>query len=437
MKDILARDLYCNWHPCSQMKEYQEFPALVIKSAKGAYLELADGRRIIDALSSWWCKSLGHGHPRLKAALREQLDAFEQVMFAHTTYENAVLLSEMLGQLTPQLNKVFYASDGASAVEIALKMSIHARQIQGQSLRTQFMSLEHAYHGETMLTMSVSDLGIYREPYAALLQANPVLTGIPYVSGRADPLWSDCGSYWPAIEMQLEAAKEKLSAVIVEPIVQGAAGMRIYSQDFLRRLRHWTRSNGIHLIADEIMTGLGRTGLPLASDHAGIEPDFLCLGKGLTGGFLPLSAVLTSDSIYQLFYADYDSGKSFLHSHTHSGNALAVSVARACLMVLQEESIYQKAQALETTMLKSMQVIRDETDLLTDVRAIGGIVAAELKNPQKIKRIGLHFFKEASKRGALVRPIGQTLYWLPPLNVEPEVLEDLKEITQQTVLALA
>ncbi len=436
MQDMIQLDLAHNWHPCSQMKDFEAFPPLLIKRAQGPYIELQDGRHILDAISSWWCKSLGHGHPVLKAALREQLEAFEHVMFGNTTHEHIALLSQKLARLTPHLDRVFYACDGSSAVEIALKMSLHAQQIQGQVRRTRFMGLENAYHGETALAMSVSDLGIYREPYAAILQDYPALKNIPYVASEQDPLWEDCAAIWPEIEAQLQPHAETLSALIVEPIVQGAAGMRIYSKDFLKRLRAWTAQHSIHLIADEIMTGFYRTGPALACDHAGIEADFVCLGKGLSGGFLPLSAVLTSSATYALFYDDFASGKSFLHSHTHSGNALAVSVALVAFDLMaslhQSQHIAKLAQALA----KNMQAIADETSYLSEVRHIGVIAAANLRNPKNIPRVGRELAIQAIQAGVLLRPIGEALYWLPPLNLDLDGATDLKHRTTHALHAV-
>jgi adenosylmethionine-8-amino-7-oxononanoate aminotransferase len=431
---MLARNLNHNWHPCSQMKDHAEFPPLFINNAKGAYLELEDGRKIIDAISSWWCKSLGHGHPRIKQAIHEQLERFEHVMFGNTTHENIILLSERLSQLTSNyLNKVLYASDGSCAVEIALKIALHARQILGQSHKNKFMCLENAYHGETALAMSVSDLGIYREPYEAILIESPVLKGIPYVSGKSDPLWSNCSEYWPAIESQLNQHEKNLTAIILEPIIQGAAGMKIYSQDFLRRLRVWTTQHDIYLIADEIMTGIGRTGLNLACDHAEITPDFLCLGKALTAGFLPLSAVLTSEKIYSLFYDDYENGKSFLHSHTHTGNALAVSAALAMFEVMDQEKIVEHVQNMESDLICSMQSVMESTGALKNLRGLGGVVAADLINSKNIKRAGYEFSKAAIQEGALMRAIGDSIYWLLPLNTDEAVLQDLKKITERAI----
>ena len=279
--------------------------------------------------------------------------------------------------------------------------------------------------------MSVSDLGIYRKPYESILTKTHILSGLPYVASKDDPLWDNCEAVWPALEKQLDQHREVLTAVIVEPIVQGAAGMQIYSQDFLKRLRTWTHTHGIHLIADEIMTGLGRTGLPLACQHAGIEPDFLCLGKALSAGALPLSAVLTSENIYQLFYDDYEKEKSFLHSHTHTGNALAISAALAMFEVMELEKIYEKLPLLEVELKRSWQALDSEGQFLKNKRGIGAIVAADLVNAKQQHRPGFEFYKKAIRNGALIRPIGPAVYWFLPLNVEKTVIVELEEITRR------
>ena len=348
--DLQSRDIRHVWHPCTQMKDHETFKLLEIIGARGCYLELRDGRRIIDAISSWWCKSLGHAHPRLKRAMLNQIEKFEHVILANTTNETIVTLSEKLSRLSPALNKVFYASDGSCAVEIAMKMSLHARHNQHDHQRQLFVALENAYHGETMGALSVSDVGLYRKPYLSSLLDVTFIHSVPYVTGESDPLWGDCELGWRHIEKQLTPISHKITAIIVEPIVQGAGGMKIYSQDFLRRLRVWTAQHDVHLIADEIMTGIGRTGKMLACEHADIEPDFICLSKGLTSGWLPFSAVLTSDEIYQLFYADSEAGKSFLHSHTYSGNVLAASIAGEVLTIMEENDYCARARDIGNVM---------------------------------------------------------------------------------------
>lgn len=436
---ITQRDLKYIWHPCSQMKDYEIFPPVEIIRARGPYIELADGRKIIDAISSWWCKSLGHNHPQLKAALQKQIEQFEHVIFANSTYEVIVKLSEKLSGLTKNLNKVFYASEGSSAVEIALKMSLHAQKLQGNTQRTQFMALQNSYHGETFMALALSDMGIYRHAYEAQLPKTFFLTNIPYVNSINDPLWKDCSELWPSIELQLEQRSKNLAAIIVEPIVQGASGMLIYSQDFLYRLRQWTKANSIYLIADEIMTGLGRTGTALACHHANIEPDFICLSKNITSGWLPMSAVLTSTEIYNLFYDDYEKGKSFLHSHTFSGNALAAAVALECLNILDKEKIYSYVQTHQCYLKQFMQEVAEKTKKIKNIRSIGFIVAADLAldKQQKNQRAGYQIFQKAIELGAWLRPLGNTIYWLPPLNTELKVLEKLRDITIQAIRYLA
>ena len=415
------------WHPCTQMKDYGQQLPISVKYAQGSYLELTDGRRVIDAVSSWWCKSLGYGHPVLREALIAQAEQLEHCMLGNATHAPIEQLSLALAQLMPGLTKVSYASDGSSAVEMAMKMSLHAQQILGQK-RTQFAALSGAYHGETCGALSVSDLGKFREPYESMLMPNVVfIENIPYVNSTADPLWQDCALHWAIIKAQLDPYADTLTAILVEPIVQGANHMKIYSKDLLIRLRAWCDEHGVHLIADEIMTGFGRTGKMLACEHAGIVPDFLCLSKSLTAGWLPMSAMLTTQRIYDLFYADYREGKNFLHSHTFAGNPLAASVALATLHVMRDESLVARAAKFEPILLQAMQEITEHTGALHDVRGIGMVVAADLINPNNSERFGFEIYKKALTHGLLLRPLGNTIYWMLPLNVSVETLDEIKE----------
>lgn len=429
---MITRDLNHIWHPCTQMKDFETSPLLEVISAEGSRIRLNDGSELIDGISSWWCKSLGHQHPRLRDALMKQAHKFEHVIFANTTNEVIVQLSEMLASLSPALNKVMYASDGSSVVEMALKLSLHTRYLTN-SKRHRFITLENSYHGETIGALSVSDLGLYRAPYAALTFDVDIIRGVPYVDGEHDPLWHDVSDVWEQIEKQLAQYEDSATAVIVEPIVQGAGGMKIYSRDFLRRLREWTAARGIHLIADEIMTGMGRTGEMLACTHASIEPDFLCLGKGLTSGWLPFSALLTRAAIYDLFYDDYASGKSFLHSHTHSGNVLAASVACEVFAVMRDEATCAYARQIGKIMRENMQSIANATGQLQNVRQLGAIVAADLIVSSKVARRGYYVCQNAIRLGALLRPLGNTIYWVPPLNINFSDLHLLKEITEKAI----
>lgn len=423
---IIRKDLQHIWHPCAQMKDFETFPPLVVERAQGCYLH-TDRGVLIDGISSWWCKSLGHGHPAIVAAIQRQLGRFEQVIAANTTHAVLAEFGEKIAKITGKQH-VFFASDGACAVEIAMKLVLHSRQILGEPNRNEFIALSNAYHGETLATISVSDLGMYKKPYQGYGVTCHFLRDLPYVNSAEDPLWHDCSAYWPGILQQLEQVKEKACAILVEPLIQGGAGMLCYSADFLRRLAQWAKHNHILLIADEIMTGMGRTGEWLACQLAGVEADLICLSKGLTAGALPLSCVLIDHSLYTLFYDDYEKGNSFLHSHTHSGNALAVSAALATIEVIEQEGINEQARALGQLMYQHMQEIAHVTGKLTNVRSIGAMVAADM-TPLAGQRLSKQFYQHAIAQGALLRPMGNALYWLPPLNCDDKIIRQIAEIT--------
>lgn len=433
-QSILKKALNHIWYPCSQMKDYEMLPPIHVARAMGSYLYLKDGSKVIDAISSWWCKSLGHQHPKIKEAIKNQLEKFDHIIGTNTVSEPLATLSERLAILTPHLNKVFYTGDGSCAVEVAMKMSLHSRIITDQKKRNHFISLSNGYHGETIATLSVSDVGIYKKAYQTLCFPCTHLKNLPYVSGMEDPLWGNASSYWPAIEAQLLPLKDKATAIIFEPILQGAGGMKIYSADFLKRLTAFAHEHNIHLIADEIMTGLGRTGRTLACEHADIEADFICLSKSLTAGSMAMSAILTSQKIYDLFYDDYESGNSFLHSSTYGGNALAASAALAALDLLFQENMCQSALNLGKKMKQNMAYVQHETKAINNIRQIGAMVAADLN--LLIPRAGFRLFAEAIRQGAFLRPLGNTLYWLPPLNTSLHTIDELTDITIKSILAL-
>lgn len=430
---LIQQDLQHIWHPCTQMKDFEQYPPLIIERAEGSYL-YTDRGPVIDAISSWWCKSLGHGFPAVVAAIRAQLSRFEHVMSADTTHPLIVELAALLAEISG-LQHVFFASDGSSAVEIAMKLALQANQLQGRPERKHFVALKNSYHGETLATLSISDLGIYKKPFTEFGVPCHFLQQLPYVYGIEDPLWQSCESEWALTKQTLETMKDTVCAIIVEPIIQGAGGMRCYSADFLRQLAHFAKDNNIYLIADEIMTGFGRTGKWLACQHAGIIPDMICLSKGLTAGSLPLSCVLIDNPIFELFYQDYNHGNNFLHSHTHSGNALAVSAALATLKAMQQEGINERAQALGQCMQHYFSDIATQTGKIKNIRSIGGMVAGDLEGLAE-KRIGYQLHQEALKRGAMLRPLGNTLYWLPPLTTDNSTIEKLADITFNAIEAL-
>lgn len=448
--DFILRDLKHIWHPCSQMKDYESLPPLCIEKAEGSYLYTTDGKAVIDAISSWWCKSLGHGHPRIKKAVRAQLDKFEHVIMANTCNKTLVMLSEKLAELALPLDKIFYADNGSTAVEIAVKMSLQYHMQTGNSQRTNFAAFRNGYHGETILALAAGDCELYSNPYSSIIPSIPKIGPLPYVSGDESSEWDSMSEEkWKIIEERLEALHKQggnsgkpggcLAGIIFEPVLQGAGGMRIYSPDLLRRMRKWAAANGVHLIADEIMTGFGRTGKMFACGHAGITPDFIVLSKGLTAGWAPMSAVLCSTEIYDAFYDDYSSSRAFLHSNTYSGYAPAAAAALEAMNVYEDEKIIEAVGRRSQGLCKRMEWVASETGALANVRGIGFVAAADIIEPSTGKafpcerRIGFQCYKKAVEFGALLRPLGDTIYFLPPLNTPDKVLDDLAEITVRAV----
>lgn len=448
--DFVLRDLKHIWHPCSQMKDYETFPPMRIEKANGPYLYTAGGKAVIDAISSWWCKSLGHGHPRIKKAVRVQLDKFEHVIMANTCNKTLVMLSEKLAELSPPLNKIFYADNGSTAVEIAIKMSLQYHAQTGNPKRKNFAALCNGYHGETILALAAGDCEVYSSAYSSIMPSISKIGPLPYLSGDELPGWESMSEKnWEIIEKRLQELQRQggnsgrpgrcLAGIIFEPVLQGAGGMRVYSPDFLRRLRKWTSTNGVHLIADEIMTAFGRTGKMLACEHAGITPDFIVLSKGLTAGWAPMSAVLCPTEIYNAFYGDYSSGRAFLHSNTYSGYALAAAAALEAMNVYEDEKIIEAVKKRSHGLRKRMEWVASETGALANVRGIGFVAAADLIKPSTGKafpaerRTGFQCYKKAVELGALLRPLGDTIYFLPPLNTPDKVLDDLAEITAKVV----
>jgi adenosylmethionine-8-amino-7-oxononanoate aminotransferase len=417
------------------MKDYELFPPLQVKEARGAFIIMSDGRKVIDAISSWWCKSLGHSHPRIRKAVQAQIKKFEHVIMANTCNETLVELSERLCSLMPGLDKVFYADNGSTAVEVAMKMSLQYHSQSGAQERTRFFSLRNGYHGETILTLSAGDCGIYSEPYRSMMISIPKIADIPYLSGQDSPGWLKMeDQQWKKTEKLLDSVSDKISAIIFEPVVQGAGGMLVYSPDLLRRLSAWSRKNGVHLIADEIMTGFGRTGKTFACEHAGIVSDFVCLSKGLTAGWGAMSAVLCPNKVYNAFYGDYMKGTSFLHSNTYSGNAIVASAALEALKIYEDEKIVANVAKRSCELRRRMDWVASETGALKNVRGIGFIAAADMINPATgksfptVRRTGFNFYRNAVELGALLRPLGDTIYFLPPLNTPDKVLDALAEI---------
>lgn len=427
--NLITRDLQHIWHPCTPMKDFELNPPIIVTKARGSYLYTNKGK-IIDAISSWWCKSLGHRHPNVTKAIKKQLQQFEHIISANTTHKTIVELGEVLSHLTGKQH-LYFGSDGSSAVEIAMKLALHAQKLRGHPEKCEFLSLKNAYHGETLATMAVSSLGLFKQPYEAITLKNTFIDPLPYVNQQNEFLWDNCESVWEQVLPILKAKQANAAAIIVEPIIQGAAGMQLYSADFLNRIAKFAKENQIYLIADEIMTGLCRTGPWLASSHAKIDPDLICVSKGLTSGTIPLSCTLIDNSIYELFY-EQPRINNFLHSHTFSGHALGCAAALATLKVMQEINLPEKIKILEQMLLHAFKEVAYTSGRITNIRNIGGIVAGDIiDDPNGTATAAI--CQGALVQGALLRPIGNTLYWLPPLNITQETIGKLAKITLNSI----
>ncbi len=433
--DLLARSLSAVWHPCSQMKHYENFPLVPIARGEGVWLYDCDGKRYLDAVSSWWVNLFGHCNPRINAALRDQLDTLEHVMLAGFTHRPVVELSERLRELAPVgLGHCFYGSDGASATEIALKMSAHFWRNSGKPDKTRFISLENSYHGETLGALSVTDVALFRDAYGALIRQQAT---VPSPDSRKAATGESAEVYAlrcaDALERHLQQHHDQLAALIIEPLVQGAAGMAMYHPVYLKRARELCSQYGVHLIADEIAVGMGRTGTLFACEQAGITPDFLLLSKGITGGYLPLSVVMTRDEIYLAFYAD-ETARGFLHSHSYTGNPLACRAALATLDIFVQDDVLAANRNKTAYLNKTAQPLRDHR-AVRNWRNTGMIWAFEVDSPHH--DFAQRCFSLGLQNELLLRPIGHTVYFMPPYVITHDELDLLVNRTLQLVEQLS
>jgi len=407
-RDIVERSLAAVWHPCTQMKSHERFPLVPVRRAQGPWLEDFDGRRYLDGVSSWWVNLFGHAHPAINAAIADQLSKLEHTMLAGFTHEPVVELAERLSQLAPgQLGHAFFASDGASANEIALKMAFHYWANHGRPEKNRFVALEGGYHGETIGALGVTDVAIFRDAYGPLLRAG--LTA-PFPSREEDGARAAAD----ALEALLARHHDELAALILEPLAQGASGMRFYHPEYLRRARELCTRYNVLLVADEIMTGFGRTGTMFACEQANIAPDLMCLSKGITGGYLPLSCVLSTDEIYAAFYDD-SAARGFLHSHSYTGNALACRAACAVLDIFEREGVIA-GNARKAASFHEIAAPLAQDPRIRDFRQLGTIWAFEV--PSDDPAFAAKAFAIALERGVLLRPIGNTVYFMPPYVID-------------------
>lgn len=440
-RDWSARDLAVLWHPCTQMKDHEDLPMIPIRRGQGVWLEDFEGKRYLDAISSWWVNLFGHANPHINAALKDQLDTLEHVILAGFTHPAAIELAERLIRLAPAgLDRCFYADNGSSAVEVALKMSFHYWRNAGEATKTRFITLTNSYHGETLGALAVGDVALYKETYAPLLMRPIVVPGPDCYERAPDESWADCSRRrFAAMERALAEHAHETAAVIIEPLVQCAGGMRMYDPVYLTLLREACGAHGVHLIADEIAVGFGRTGTLFACEQGPIRPDFLCLSKGLTGGYLPLSCVLTTDQTYAAFYDEYVKQRAFLHSHSYTGNALACRAALASLDLFERDDVLGRNRMLARRMAEATAHLTDHPQV-AEVRQTGMILAIEMVRDKTTRepypwqeRRGLRVYRHALSRGVLLRPLGNVIYFMPPYVISPEEIQLMATVATEGI----
>ena len=432
--ELLALDRQHVWHPCTQMSDHEWLPMLAIARAEGAYLFDSSGKRYLDAISSWWTCLLGHRHPAIMAALHAQLEQLDHVIFAGCTHAPATELASVLCQLCG-FDKVFYADIGSAAVEVALKLSFHYWQNIGQPNKTRFICLSGSYHGETLGALSVTDVALYRKTYGAIL-LNPIITPSPDAFlapfGVSPEAWALQQA--DQLETILSAQHHQVCALILEPLVQCAGGMRMYHPVYLKRARQLCDQYGVHLIADEIAVGFGRTGTMFACEQADVRADFLLLGKGLTGGVLPLAAVLTTNAVFEQFYAPHAALKAFLHSHSFTANPLACAAALATVRAMQQENTLQANLSRIAHLKKSLKRFENQPNI-GDIRQTGMIAAIELVQDVAAKtpfdwreRRGMAVYQYGLNHGMLLRPLGNVVYFMPPFCLSNAETDEMLEV---------
>ena len=440
---LTQRDLRAVWHPCTQMQDHETLPPIPIRRGTGVWLEDFNGKRYLDAISSWWVNLFGHANPRINGAIESQLHALEHVILAGFTHEPIVNLSERLvGIAPPGLAHCFYASDGSSALEIALKMSFHYWRNRGESRRTRFIGLANSYHGETLGALSMGDVALYKETYRPLL-LDTITVKSPdcYYREPGESRKDYSARTFTEMEAALARHAGEVCAVVVEPLVQCAGSMRMYDPVYLKLLRQACDRHHVHLIADEIAVGFGRTGTMFACEQADIAPDYLCLGKGLTGGYLPLSVCMTTNDVYQAFYAEYSARKAFLHSHSYTGNPLACRAALATLDIFRDDDVIARNRQLAAHMAKATSSIAEHPHV-SEVRQTGMILAIEMVKEKTARtpfpwqeRRGLSVYRHALERGALLRPLGDVIYFMPPYVIKTEEVDFLAQVAREGIEA--
>ena len=441
IKSLDARDKKYLWHPFTQMHDYKDREMLIIDRARGMKLYDIHGREYYDTISSWWCILHGHNHPTIVETIKKQLDRLDQVQLAGIGHEAAIELAEKLVELTPpNLTKVYYSDNGSCACEIAIKMSLQYWQNVGKPQRKELVALERGYHGDTIGTMSLGGVPEFHQAFADLTFDSHRLPAPRcfHCPHRAEKKSCVMECIKPLEEL-LEHRGDRIAALIIEPLIQAAGGMNVYPPEYLQKVARLIRKHDIHLVFDEVATGFGRTGKMFALEHVGVQPDFLCLSKGLTGGTMPLAATMVTEEIYQGFYDDYARDKTFFHGHTFTGNPIACSAALGSLKVFEQEdtlsALPEKINRLQTAMEKFIDL-----PWVGDLREIGMISALELVQDKATMtpfpaehRVGWHVYHAGLEEGVILRPLGNVIYLWLPLSVSLDEIDDIVERSFQVI----
>jgi adenosylmethionine-8-amino-7-oxononanoate aminotransferase len=427
---IVALDREHVWHPYTPMDAWKTTDPIVVTRARGAWLEDADGKRYIDGNASWWVAALGHGHPRLLAAMRAQAETLAHCSLAGIAHEPAARLAEELVAIAPRgLGRVFFVDDGSTAIDAAVKMAAQAWKQLGAPKKTRFVALDGAFHGDTVGATSLGGVEVFRRPFAGVTFE---CVHVPF------PSRDGCDGHaraFAAISKLLETESDSIAAVFVEPVVQGAAGMLVYEPAFLRQLRDLCDAHDVWLVADEVFTGYGRTGPMWACEHAGIAPDIMCIGKAMSA-YVPMGAVLASERVFAAFRGARD--RAFLHGHTFCGNPIGAALAREVLAVYRDERILERVASAAPRITRAFERIAAIPGVAR-VRSLGMIGAADLTDERQgyLGGIGWRVYDEGRARGAYLRPLGSTVYVCPPLVIDDADLDRLLAILEESVRAAA
>jgi adenosylmethionine---8-amino-7-oxononanoate aminotransferase len=443
-EQLIKWDKMYIWHPFTQMKDYMDMPPLVIENGEGCYLIDIDGKKYIDGVSSLWVIVHGHGKKELVEAIKKQAETLCHSTLLGIANTPSIILAKMLIDISPKsLSKIFYSDNGSTSVEIALKMAYQYWQQKGEKNRKRFISFTNGYHGDTIGAVSIGGIDLFHKVYRPLL-FKTYKSPAPYC--YRCPLKLEKESCRMACVQRFEEVvkkyKEEVCAVVIEPIVQGAAGIIIQPEGFLSAIHRIAKENGLLFIADEVATGFGRTGSMFACEKEGVEPDFLCLAKGVTGGYLPLAATLTTNEIFNGFLGQFEDFKTFFHGHTYTGNPVACSVAIENLNLYKKENTIENLQSKIALLTKRLQKFNGLSHI-GEVRQAGFMVGIELVKNKKTKRpfqpkekIGQRVIMEARKRGVIIRPLGDVIVLMPPLAIEENTLQELVDVTYESIKAV-